>query len=400
MHLLRALGDLQGPTTGAAEISEFRLLCSGALYNGRILGGDWTKSDACRVLCREPVALMSVSTPPDDYPQELLLKVAVRPTEVVKEAPGGGKSISTFTPHAEVASDLAALLTLLLRRLVTVHCQVSVKIPLDPKSVLGLLVDEWPMPIFRPASVTAWRPRPLFVSYTLNAPPRVTGYSVPPLGIDVDWLRAILIKLPSVPTAPALLACARLYAEAMQILEDRPEVAYQLFIAAAETLASVAAKNFQPTDAEKADTKRVVSNRALALGLAEPAARELAILATADMKWTGQKFRQCLMRYADDSIWLPDDLFVLEADWLPKREEFETVLRKICRMRGAVLHSGERFPASVGIGTTPLVPVRALQDLLAGDTFPPVTWFERVVQRAALCYAEETLGVAPARPAV
>jgi hypothetical protein len=51
---------------------EYRLLCSGTLH--RDLVGNWTKSDAARVLSTDHFGLIVAEIPIDRYPQELALR--------------------------------------------------------------------------------------------------------------------------------------------------------------------------------------------------------------------------------------------------------------------------------------------------------------------------------------
>src|SRR5947209_20362151 len=108
LHCLRlAKNRADAPEQTTATV-EYRLLCSGELYLPNLIG-DWRKSDGARLLLRNPVQLMVASQPYDHYPQELVLQF---------QKPSLGVS------DAEVANDLAALLTLLCRRLVTVLSKV------------------------------------------------------------------------------------------------------------------------------------------------------------------------------------------------------------------------------------------------------------------------------------
>jgi hypothetical protein len=99
----------------------------------RCLDGSPTKTepthlaglDVCRSLLRGRIVLYVVSQPTDSYPQELALRVPA--TLVTEEQPAGAKLprvSKMFSPHREIADDLAALLTVLLRRLITVHSHV------------------------------------------------------------------------------------------------------------------------------------------------------------------------------------------------------------------------------------------------------------------------------------
>jgi hypothetical protein len=97
---------------------EYRLICSGAFYPNHILS-EWSKSDSARILLHSPFELLVASRPYDDYPQELALRFFVGE---INETEG---SFSTFGfPDKEIAADLAALLTLLCRRLVTVSVKL------------------------------------------------------------------------------------------------------------------------------------------------------------------------------------------------------------------------------------------------------------------------------------
>jgi hypothetical protein len=400
MYLLDVLRERTDRQDAPTEKSEFRLLCSGALYNGRVFAGDWTMSDACRILLRTPVNLLVVSIPIDYYPQEIMLRMEVGEAREERTLQNGSTFLRVFYPHEEVATDFAALLTVLLRRLVTVYVHVNVIPPAGSLATLGLTLDSWPMPVSRPMSGGTWRPRPpVFLTSNVDGMTRVEGYSVPPLGVDTEWLMRILTALPLMPNASAVIGCARLYAQAMQLIEERPELAYQLFIAAAETLASIAEVDHEPSPDEKVEVKHEVRDRAIQLGVSPNDARELAILATKGMNWTSRRFREFLKRYTDESIWAADNVFIVPQSLVPDPSKFDVVLKNIYRTRGANLHSGRSFPVSAGIGTSSRIPVSAFGEALSGEGLPPVAWFERVVQKAVTTYIEQTLNVPKARPA-
>ena len=59
------------------QTTEYRLLCSGELKPANLYG-DWGKSDGARLLLREPLELIVVSRPFDDYPQEIVLRLPTR----------------------------------------------------------------------------------------------------------------------------------------------------------------------------------------------------------------------------------------------------------------------------------------------------------------------------------
>ncbi len=395
MYVLDALRESPADSTWGVELGEFRLLCSGILYNGNVVTYDWTKSDVCRSLMKGRVILYVVSQPLDSYPQELVLRVPA--TLVTEGQPGGAKLprvSKMFSPHREIADDLAALLTVLLRRLITVHSHVRTT-PTEPvPSASGLQDFPQPIAVVRPG--VTWRRRPLGVLTTVDGQRELDDSASAPVAVDVDWLSSRLVALPSMSAAKTIVACARLYSEGMQLIEERPEMAYQMFIAAAETLAGDALKEYSPTDDEKVNAKEKVYDRAIQLGLNEEAARELAIVATHGMSWTSKKFQRCLQRYTDDRLWQKDDLFITIEPFLPKKADFARVLGDIYRSRSSALHAGRPFPATVGVGTSTRVPIDALVAALSHERLlPPVTWFERVVQLALVSYIEEQWGAQP-----
>jgi hypothetical protein len=388
MYVLDALRELPAVSTSGVELGEFRLLCSGILYNGNIETHDWTKSDVCRSLLRGRIVLFVVSHPVDSYPQELVLRVPA--TLVTEKQPANAKVprvIKMFSPHREIAGDLAALLTVLLRRLITVHSHIRTT-PTEPvPSASGL--QDYPQPIANVRPGVTWRQRPLGVLTSYDGKQELDDSASAPVAVDVNWLSSILTVLPSMAGANTIVACARLYSEGMQLIEERPEMAYQMFIAAAETLASEALKDYSPTDDEKVKAKEKVFDKAIQLGLKEDAARELAIVATHGMGWTSKKFQRCLRQYTDDRLWQRDDLFITLEPFLPKKADFERALSDIYHSRSSALHTGRSFPATVGVGTSALVPIDAVVAAFSGDRLlPPVTWFERVVQLALVSYIE------------
>src|SRR5215831_17917274 len=78
MHLVEYLKGLRPPDGEFAQEAvevEYRLACSGELYDRRVVTADWRKSDITRVLLREPFELFVASHPFDDYPQELCARL-------------------------------------------------------------------------------------------------------------------------------------------------------------------------------------------------------------------------------------------------------------------------------------------------------------------------------------
>jgi hypothetical protein len=153
------------PTLDARSFQvEYRLLCSGMLYPAHFVG-DWSHSDVARILLRLPVDLLVASQPYEAYPQELALRFFVRDvTETV------GRVHRTSLPDGEIASDLAALLTVLCRRLITVSAKLRQR---HHASAGTKTLEEYPIPVVTTVGLSHWKPRspafPLFCTFRHNS---------------------------------------------------------------------------------------------------------------------------------------------------------------------------------------------------------------------------------------
>ena len=368
MYVLDYLAGKYGSLEDSkAPVSEYRLLCSGEVYNGVVLTADWRKSDATRKLLARPCSLAVVSQPFDDYPQELSLRVHA--PDLVERS---GNFSLMFRPDDDIAQDLAALLSVFLRRLVTVSVKVRVTYPTGlPGRPPGPY--DWPLPIANSITRTAWKRRPVSIGYGVRGIEAVIDYNPPPLGVDPERLESKLLAAAAVQHSEGYILAARLYAQAMQIIEEWPDIAYQLLISSVETVANRALLDYFPPRAEMVETKTQVARRATELGITANDAEELAVLACDGMGWTSRKFQKFLLAMTDETLWEPDRLFRIPEGFEPASGEFERVLKEIYRGRGAAVHQGRAaYGPGVGLGAAPAVPVRAMQELFAGGPeFPP-----------------------------
>ncbi len=214
MYLLQFLTQATGesaPPLGVAV--EYRLACSGELYNRTVSTADWRKSDVTRILLRAPIEIFVASRPFDSYPQELCTRFTVRSvTETVKNA-----SV-TFLPDEDVTEDLCSILTLLSRRLISPAQKTMERHSgLAPGSSLPLDV---PMPIFRGQRVSTWQRRPLAIRTSVNGQ-TIVDDNPPPVGVDPDALERLLLALPRVPKAQQIIYASRLYRTALEFIETR-----------------------------------------------------------------------------------------------------------------------------------------------------------------------------------
>lgn len=375
-------------------VAEYRLLCSGSMFR-RFRSGwyDWRKSETGRILLDEPLLLFAVSRPFEDYPLELVLQLAV---PLVREE--SHSVISSYHPDAEVAKDLAALLGLLCRRLITVagktnerHLTSCYKHP---------LFDNVPMPT--PLATTmrriCWPQHPSMVLTSLEKQ-EIEDYNPRPRPVDAAKLTRLLLGLPRLTVAPSIVASTRLYALALELIHERPDISYQLLISSVETIASSVLSDFQPDDEAKVKHRQGVFELAVRFGLEEEPAKELAVEACKGDYWIKRKFKKFLLDNTSELIWSEeDDLFPRAFSMLmPQRDAFERTLGQVYDARSKATHVGQPFPVTASHTGSPYLPTGMATTLMrsknAGHTsvFPPVIWFERVVNSAITGYWERSL---------
>jgi len=362
---------------------EFRLCCSGTIYQDGIIG-DWRKSDARRILLTRPFQLIVASDSAEEYPQEVALRFL---TASVTERQADFSH--TFLPSHEIARDVCALLTLYCRRLFTVVSQVRERYT----SELGIpeVLQDLPRPIMYSSPVNAWKRRPAYVVYGLNGQDFV-DHQPPPRAIDRARLEDLLFCLPRLSIANSLIRAARLYSLAMELIETQVEISYQLLISAVETMAGEAFKGWCPTKTDQLRTKEGLRKAAIDEGLGESAAKRIALEACKDNPWSRRKFKEFLKTFADPcKLEVQDDLFIVPDEARPKNaQEMECALNAAYSCRSGATHSGESFPATAVIGPSPNMPIAAIHDIISGRVqVPPIGWLERVASEAISTYVKK-----------
>lgn len=362
---------------------EYRLLCSGALYNANVRTFDWRKSDVTRILLESPFRLIVCSRPLDDYPQEFALYFS-SPLIIEKK----GQTSSMFHPDDDIVRDLAALLTLLYRRLITVTAKVRVVNPNMPA-----IFQDCPIGFTKSLSRIHWEYKlPIFANYS-DGTVKITDYNPPPIGIDPERLKKMLLTISRHPFAESIILSSRLYSLALQQLEHDIDIAYQLLIATVETIANKTFSTYTPTNEQMAETKKPVAKLAKEFGLSDDQANQLAIKACKGIPWSLRKFTKFLLDNTADELWKEeDDLFKVPAEILPTRENYETVLKDIYRTRGKLSHAGHSFPPSSTIGLGPTFPSKVFRNFdFFSKPFPPIVWFERIVNHAINTFLKSLL---------
>jgi hypothetical protein len=394
-HVLQYLADpsCARPADDSLTV-EYRLLSSGVIY--RKIIGDWSKSEAARFLLAPPLMLYAAGRPLDDYPLELLLNFKVAQETETTEASGAPTTSVIFYPDSEVARDLAALLTLLCRRLITVSGKSKEQHAIYPYPEFG----HTPLPVVTSMRRIYWPPLPATVITSIDGQ-EIHDNNPPPLAVDPTALTALLTGLPRAQYAESIVASARLYALALELIREQPDLSYQLLISAVETIANEALRSFQPDDDEKVQHQRVVFDLVKNLGIEDEAARKVAIAACKREHWATRKFKKFLTDNIDESIWdSEDDLFKILPKFIPPRDQLQKTLGTIYDARSKATHFGQEFPESGSYAGGPMMPVRLVASLWGSEPiFPPVVWLERVVNSAIRRFWERSIAESSDAPA-
>jgi len=389
MHVLEYLKDPQCEKRLKNSLYvEYRLLCSGSLHRNCI--GDWSKSESARTLLDKPLLLFVTSRPFDDYPLELTLQLTVPQVEETEKTTLGN-STHVYHPDEEVVRDLTALFSVLCRRLITINGKANERHEDYNHVLFGR--QSVPMPLATSMRRVFWRPHPFTIIKSFEGQ-EIQNYNPRPKAVDGQRLTELLLGLPTIQHAQSLVAACRLYVLALELIHDWPDISYQLLISCVETMANGTLRTFQPSDDAKLEHQKSVYDLALSLELGDETAKKLAIEACKREWWATRKFKQFLIDNVDDSIWTEqDELFhEIRLENLPKRENFEQTLGKIYNVRSKATHEGQLFPITASYTGGPVIPIRAATALFGTDSpFPPVVWFERIVNSALYGYWDRAI---------
>jgi hypothetical protein len=132
-------------------LSEFRLLCSGVLYNARVQEFEWRKIDAARSLLTESCKLAVVSHPLDEYAQESSLFFASPEHDL--DPAGNSTHIFLREPDDDIAQDMAELF--------------KMATPWAPDRTL----EKWIRDYVLELSYTSWRMQPYAIEMKADGPP-------------------------------------------------------------------------------------------------------------------------------------------------------------------------------------------------------------------------------------
>jgi hypothetical protein len=394
VYLLRFLENaLRRAANGVADqvFVEHRLACSGEFYNRLVQTFDWRKSDITRVLLKAPLELFVVSQPFDSYPQELCARLKLA---FVTEREGSATSI--FLPDEDIIEDLCSIVTLLSRRLVSPVCKTRQAGP-EEYPALGSLGSDYPTPILPFQNFAAWHQRPMTVITSVEGQ-RIIENNPPPVGVDSNALSEFLLRLPTITGAMNIVYGSRLYRAALELIESRPDIAYQLLISTVESLADVAFVDYDPSESEKLATQGAIAvqNRAKDLGVDDDKAKQLGVEACKGNRWLRKKFKKFLLDFVSpEQLAGKDPVFLVPTHLCPPTEGLSKTFGEIYDARSVNLHKASPFPSSIGIGTSTSIPWRQFPvNWLERPGIPPVPWFERAVSQAARRFLSDKVGIA------
>lgn len=375
---------------------EYRLLCSGLLSSA----GAELKSASSRFLLSEPFKWIVASDEWDRYPTNvwpLETVILFRSRGMQRHV---GPAQHYYPPDDELAHDLAALLTLINRRLITVAGSSSKTSPAMKPEFSSIVLQT---PLMTRMSLKFWQRQPHVIHRRPSDQEAVAvDYNPNPKAIDGGKISEFLRYLPRLKAAKSIVLAARLYAQAMALVHQEPDMAYLLITMAIESVAS------QAIDGTKTDEEIGASISAefracmKRLGANEQQIREAMILAVPSRGRPTFQFRAFAEQYQSEYLYAEDDLFRTGSikQWLPNNETVKAAAKAIYNQRSKFVHEGQPYPASIALGLGARVDSRAFQfDCKKGFEVPPLAWAERLAHVCIMNYwRKEAEAVGPHHP--
>jgi hypothetical protein len=373
------------------DIYEYRFVVSGCAYNADLKGNPF-KSSLGGLLLDGPFPLWKLGHSYDDYPQEFAAWLQIEAVTLQ------GKDITaTATPHESAADELAAVLTLYLRQLVTAAGYVSVTLP--EHHVEPPLRSPMSQPILQKAHEARFWPRlPLTVIYGAEKP-TFHNPNPEPVGVSPTALRDFLVCLAKHPQGERIVNAAHLYHRAMECLFSRPDVSYLLFVCAADAVASAERQERSEAQLLQLTAAKNVEIVARNLGLNDQATKALALAAVSDaftrQKSKGQMFREFLAAYGGDHLTSPA-LFNPAMLEVFKVEDEKEAIDMAWKARSGYVHSARAFKDASLVGAEAGIPFAAFLDVMIGNkAAPSILWLERIIACSLVAYTESSKVTTP-----
>jgi hypothetical protein len=363
-----------------ADQFEYRFSLSGVAYFGD-LQGDYSNSQLGGYLLEKPIKLWKAGHSYDDYPQELV--AWFRAPTVELKATGFS---SSGIPHAEVATNIAALLTLFLRRLV---------VPIGPASIN---VRNYPLAEYIPNPF----PLPLLTSTKKSnhwpkfPPQSIYGeFGSPAVPVIHKQLGDFLEAIGTHPNATGIISACQIYHRAMELLFTSPDASYIFFICATEAISKLDSQPKKRTDAELLQHHLAESImqklRALGHGIvdARKATLEIAEQFRSKSPSDSELFEEFFLKFSKGHFEEPilgaskDLLDVKDVGGLSDVEKIKRAYEARCKF----VHSANQLDDSALMDVKNGVSIKAMFELMIeGDAAPSILWLERIVSHSFKSY--------------
>jgi hypothetical protein len=196
-----------------------------------------------------------------------------------------------------------------------------------------------------------------------------------------------LQKLPEIDHEPFLLAC-RMYQQALDLLEDRPDLAYLLLVSAIEVFVGRYGKHMEEDDLPQ-------PVRAALAKIPEEDARQVLLRRILELdRGITRNFVQFVLEHTQDSFWQEGTNLPAERGRILKGE-LPKLLKTIYNQRSLTLHDGEPFPPNVFEPPNDLAEIDRTEEITvegrrwtASQFLPYPRFFERLVQHVLLTFLD------------
>ena len=360
---------------------EYRLLCSGEIYNGSVIAPTgWRKSSITRLLLRKPFLLFVSSQPFDRFPQEICLRARMKYRTISEE-----NVMSTFLPSDEIVRDISSILSLLTHRLVSNYGKIRERHTVNLKEYgtdYRKYFQDFPQPIFGECNSITWKHRGFSIIYGANET-TVKEYNPPPQPILDKVIQSIFVRLPKWNMFEVFVRVARIYQQALEMIEELPEVAYELLVFGFEAMANSHFASWRPNQNEAKDSYEQEVTTLQQAKIPKSQIRQLVNIWSAKDNWSMKKIVKFAEEFCPSDFSKENDLFKDSGSFSDKHKNLANGLKKIYEARSGFVHRGKPLPTDAFLGLfRKNVPVQSLISVMHHDekSLPPLPWFEKVFQ--------------------
>lgn len=365
------------------DIFEYRFCLSGVVFNGA-MEGDPFKSEYGALLMEAPLPVWKVGYSYDDYPQELVTWFKVRPVELKER-----NISSSYTPHKETAVEIAAILTLYFRRLVTVVGAVAVTLPTHYAKAPRR--SPKPQPILLKARDARFWPKLPLTMITSSTGQHYEDPNPKELPVSPESLRDFLLALARHQDAEGIVSAARLYHRAMENLFTNVDVSYLLLVCAADALASINVQSLTEDEILATSAAKNVAKAAKELGLNDAQTKTLSVATIPDPKKSKTRtFGEFLLQWGAGHDKRPCLLNPIVLDILKVGDE-PAAIKLAYEARSGYVHHANAFAEIALAGTSSGMSPETFFAVMIGEkSAPSILWLERLVAHAIQSYVESS----------